>query len=48
MGLALAPLPGAILFLVLVMRGAGEALAPNRPGLGIELDWKGLETVRAE
>tara|TARA_B100000614_G_scaffold135158_1_gene120222 strand:+ start:622 stop:1710 length:1089 start_codon:yes stop_codon:yes gene_type:complete len=25
----------------------GEALAPNRPGLGITFDWKGLESVRA-
>ena len=31
MGLALAPLPGAILFLVLVMRGAAGALAPPSP-----------------
>jgi L-alanine-DL-glutamate epimerase-like enolase superfamily enzyme len=26
---------------------AGMALAPDRPGHGVELDWKGLEAVRA-
>ncbi len=26
---------------------AGEAIAPERPGHGVELDWKGLEALRA-
>jgi len=33
MGLALAPLPGAILFLVLVMRGATGSLAQTSPSV---------------
>ena len=38
---------GAVKPLIPLLIEEGEAVAPERPGHGVELDWKGLERVKA-